>query len=136
MSIKAIVGVVTCTICLVTPTTASAQSEAPSGPTSAGASHISSAPGPLQKAASDARVRVARLNAVAPQQSPRKEKSNAVAWGAAIGAAAGVTGGLVQPTHSNGEYVLGNSRATSAMVLGGVAAGIGALIGFAIDKAH
>jgi hypothetical protein len=136
MAIRAIVGVLACTICLVTATTASAQSKAPSRSPSADVGHLSSVPGPLRKAVSDAGVRLARSNAIAPQQPPRTEKSNAIAWGAAIGAAAGVTGGLVQPTHSNGEYVLGSDRITSAIVLGGVGAGIGALIGWAIDKAR
>ena len=137
MAIKAIVGVLTWTICLVTATTAAAQATPPFQTPSADAADISSGAGPLKKAASETGVRLVRLSAAAlPQQSPQKGKSNAVAWGAAIGAAAGVTGGLVQPTHSNGEYVLGNSRATSAVVLGGVGAAIGALIGFAIDKAR
>ena len=131
MAIRAIVGA--CTICLVAATTASAQSKAPSGSPS---SHITLAPGPLHKAVSEAGVRLARVNAVATQQSPRREKWNAVQWGAATGATAGLIGGLFQPTHSNGEYVLGNSRATSAMVLTGAGAGIGALIGWAIDKAR
>jgi len=136
MAIRAVVGVLACTICLVTATTLSAQSKAPSRSPSADAGHISSTPGPLRKAVSETGVPLARSNAVAPQQPPRREKSNAVAWGAAIGAAAGVTGGLVQPTHSNGEYVLASDRMTSAIVLGGVGVGIGALIGWAIDKAR
>jgi TonB family protein len=61
-----------------------------------------------------------------PQQPPRREKSNTVAWGAAISAAAGVTDGLVQSTHGNGEYVLASARMTSAIVLGGVGGGVGA----------
>ena len=131
MAIRAIVGA--CTICLLAATTASAQAKAPSGSPS---SHIASAPGPLHKAVSEAGVRLARVNAVATQQSPRREKWKAVQWGAATGAAAGLIGGLFQPTHSNGEYVLGNSRATSAMALTGAGAGIGALIGWAVDKAR
>ena len=136
MAIRAIVGVLACTIWLVTATTASAQSKAASRSPSAAVDHISSAPGPLRKAVSEAGVRLARPNAMAPQQPPRREKSNGVAWGAVIGAAAGVTGGLVQPTHSNGEYVLGSDRMTSAIVLGGVGAGIGAVVGWVIDKAR
>jgi hypothetical protein len=136
MAIRAVVGVLACTICLVTATTLSAQSKAPSRSPSADAGHISSMPGLLRKAVSETGVPLARSNAVAPQQPPRREKSNAVAWGPAIGAAAGVTGGLVQPTHSNGEYVLASDRMTSAIVLGGVGVGIGALIGWAIDKAR
>ena len=130
MGIRAIVGVLICTICLMTTTTASAQSKPPlQSSASVDVGHVHSAPGPLQKAASEAGADLARLNPTAPQQSSRREKSNAVALGAAIGAAAGVTAGLFQPTHSNGEYVLGNSRATSALALGGVAAGIGAFLG-------
>jgi hypothetical protein len=129
MKIRAIVGA--CTVCLVAATTASAQSKTPSGSPS---SHITSAPGSLHKAVSEAGVRVAGVNAAALQPSPRREKWNAVQWGAATGAAAGLIGGLFQPTHSNGEYVLGNSRVTSAMALTGTGAGIGALIGWAVDK--
>ena len=135
MAIRAVVGVLACTIGLVTATTLSAQSKDPSRSPSADVGHISSTAGPLRKAVSETRLSFARSNAVAPQQPTRREKSNAVAWGAAIGAAAGVTGGLVQPTHSNGEYVLASDRVTSAIVLGGVGGGIGALIGWAIDKA-
>ena len=136
MGIRAIVGVLTCTICLMATTTASAQSETRLQPALVNVGRINSAPGRLQKAASEAGADLARLNRAVPQQSSRTEKSNALAVGAAIGAAAGVTAGLVQPTHSNGEYVWGNSRATSALVLGGVGAGIGALIGFVIDRAR
>jgi hypothetical protein len=71
-----------------------------------------------------------------PQSTARERKGRAMQWGAAIGVAAGVTGGLLQPTHSNGEYVLGNSRAVSALVLGGIGAGLGAVIGLAIDNAR
>ena len=131
MAIRAIVGA--CTICLVAATIASAQSKGPSGSPS---SHTTSARGPLHNAVSQAGMRLARVNAVAAQQSPRREKRNAVKWGAATGAAAGLIGGLFQPTHSNGEYVLGNSRATSALALTGAGAGIGALIGWAIEKAR
>ena len=131
MAIGVIVGA--CTICLVAATTVSAQSKAPSASPS---SHITSALRPLHKAVSEAGVRLAPVNTVAAQQSPRREKGNAVKWGAATGAAAGLIGGLFQPTHSNGEYVLGNSRATSALALTGAGAGIGALIGWAIEKAR
>jgi hypothetical protein len=57
-----------------------------------------------------------------------------VKWGAIIGVIAGVTGGALQPTHSNGEYVLGNSRLTSTLALGGISGGIGALVGLAIER--
>jgi len=60
----------------------------------------------------------------------------AVKWGALIGAVAGGAGGALQPTHSNGEYVLGNNRFTSALVLGGIGAGVGALLGLAIEKSR
>ena len=63
-------------------------------------------------------------------------KYKAVKWGAFIGAIAGGAGGALQPTHSNGEYVLGNSRFTSALALGGIGAGVGALVGLAIEKSR
>jgi hypothetical protein len=63
---------------------------------------------------------------------PRKR--NAVVWGAAIGGGAGLIGGFVQPTHSNGEYVFGTSRGGSALALGAACAGVGALIGLGIDR--
>jgi len=59
------------------------------------------------------------------QSSSGAPKYRAVKWGALIGAIAGVAGGALQPTHSNGEYVLGNNRFTSTLVLGGISAGLG-----------
>ena len=132
---QVIVAALACTICGVTTTTASAQSKAAVQPASAESGRINSGSAPLQKAASEAGAHLAWVSATAPQPA-RREKSKAVAVGAAIGAAAGVTGGLLQPTHGNGEHVLGSSRETSALALGAVGAGIGALIGFVIDKAR
>jgi hypothetical protein len=59
-----------------------------------------------------------------------------VKWGAFIGAMAGGAGGALQPTHSNGEYVLGNNRFTSTLALGGIGVGVGALVGLAIEKSR
>ena len=58
----------------------------------------------------------------------------ALKWGIGIGAAAGIVGGALQPTHSNGEYVLGGGHLSSTLALGGIGAAVGALIGFAIDR--
>ena len=63
-------------------------------------------------------------------------KHTAVKWGALIGAIGGGVGGALQPTHSNGEYVLGPNRFTSALVLAGIGAGVGALVGLAIEKSR
>lgn len=70
------------------------------------------------------------------QSSSGAAKYKAVKWGALVGAIAGGAGGALQPTHSNGEYVLGNNRFTSALVLGGIGAGVGALVGLAIEKSR
>jgi hypothetical protein len=70
-------------------------------------------------------------------QSPTgAARHRAVKWGALIGAVAGGAGGALQPTHSNGEYVLGHNRLTSALALSGISAGIGALVGVAIEKSR
>lgn len=80
-------------------------------------------------------MRLAASPAASRAQSPTgASEYRTVKWGILIGAIAGVTGGALQPTHSNGEYVLGNSRFTSALALGGIGAGAGALVGLAIDK--
>jgi hypothetical protein len=128
METRAIVGVLTCSVCLMTTPTASAQSKT-ALPADMGSVH--SVPGPLQKAASEA---LARLSQTAPQQASRRDKATVVGWGAVIGGAAGLTAGFAQPTHSNGELVGGNDRVTSALVLGSVGAGLGALIGWVIAR--
>ena len=135
------VGIVTAaviayTMCAAPATTAHVQVPAPLQTCTADRGKMAPAPGPLALAASKPEVPFTATASAAPPQSAPQRKSNAVAWGMVIGAAAGVTGGLVQPTHSNGEYVLGNSRAASAAMLGAVGAGIGALIGLAIEKAR
>jgi hypothetical protein len=80
-------------------------------------------------------MRLAASPAVPHAQSPSGAPHyRAVKWGALIGAIAGVAGGALQPTHSNGEYVLGNNRFTSTLVLGGIGASVGALVGLAIEK--
>ena len=71
-----------------------------------------------------------------PQSAGGAPKTRAVKRGALIGASVGLAGGALQPTHSNGEYVLGSNRATSALVLGGIGAGVGALVGLAIEKSR
>jgi hypothetical protein len=68
------------------------------------------------------------------QAAPQAPEHRLVKWGTIIGVIAGVTGGALQPTHSNGEYVLGNSRLTSTLALGGISGGIGALVGLAIER--
>ena len=70
------------------------------------------------------------------QPASGDSKHRAVKWGALIGAIAGGVGGALQPTHSNGEYVLGPNRFTSALVLSGIGAGVGALVGLAIEKSR
>jgi hypothetical protein len=78
---------------------------------------------------------LAAAPAVFRRQSPTDAaRHSAIKWGALIGAVAGGTGGALQPTHSNGEYVLGHNRVTSALALSGIGAGIGALLGAAIEK--
>ena len=79
-------------------------------------------------------MRLAASRAVSQTQSSGGANYRAVKWGAIIGAIAGGAGGALQPTHSNGEYVLGPNRFTSALVLGGIGAGIGALAGLAIGS--
>ena len=80
-------------------------------------------------------MRLAASPAVSQTQPANgASKHKAVKWGAVIGAIAGGAGGALQPTHSNGEYVLGPNRFTSALVLGGIGAGVGALVGLAIEK--
>lgn len=69
-------------------------------------------------------------------QQPNSPRRNGWKWGLGIGAAAGFAGGLAQPTHSNGEFVLGSSRGASAAALAGISAGIGGAIGWAIDRAR
>jgi hypothetical protein len=89
----------------------------------------------LGEAARLERMRFAASRAVSQTQSSSGAgKYRAVKWGALIGAIAGGAGGALQPTHSNGEYVLGNNRFTSALVIGGIGAGVGALVGLAIEK--
>jgi hypothetical protein len=66
------------------------------------------------------------------QAAPPRSRAPAILG--TIGGAAGFTGGLLQPTHSNGEYVLGSSRVGSALALGAIGAGIGAVIGIAVAK--
>lgn len=82
-------------------------------------------------------MRLAAFPAVSRAQSASGgPQYGAVKWGAFIGAIAGGAGGALQPTHSNGEYVLGNNRFTSTLVLGGIGAGVGALVGLAIEKSR
>ena len=86
----------------------------------------------------ETRAEVHRRSAAAtlyqPPATRRASTHRALKWGAGIGAVAGIVGGALQPTHSNGEYVLGGSRFSSTLALGGIGAGVGALIGFAIDR--
>jgi hypothetical protein len=82
-------------------------------------------------------IRLAASRAVSQTQSASGAANyRAVKWGALIGAIAGGAGGALQPTHSNGEYVLGHNRFTSALALGGIGAGVGALAGLAIEKSR
>jgi hypothetical protein len=82
-------------------------------------------------------MRLAASPAVSQTQpASGASKHRAVKWGVIIGAIAGGAGGALQPTHSNGEYVLGPNRFTSALVLGGIGAGVGALVGLAIEKSR
>ena len=80
-------------------------------------------------------VRLGHAQQSQPQQ-PNSPRRNGWKWGLGIGAAAGFAGGLAQPTHSNGEFVLGSSRGASAAALAGISAGIGGAIGWAIDRAR
>ena len=85
------------------------------------------------------RAEVRRRSATVNLYQPPATRSapgghRALKWGVGIGAVAGIVGGALQPTHSNGEYVLGGDRLSSTLALGGIGAGIGALIGLAIDR--
>lgn len=125
-------------LCLTTGTNAYAQA---TGPMSSMYRAVSVAHAPeaivlrLGDAARLEGMRLAASPAVPQAQSSSgARKYRAVKWGALIGAIAGVAGGALQPTHSNGEYVLGKNRFTSTLVVGGIGAGVAALVGLAIDK--
>ncbi|HYN07793.1 MAG TPA: hypothetical protein VES67_10415 [Vicinamibacterales bacterium] len=79
-------------------------------------------------------TRLVVSRAVLRPPSNAAPKHSALKWGVSIGAIVGFAGGALQPTHSNGDYVLGSNRFTSSLVLGGIGAGVGALIGLAIEK--
>ena len=81
-------------------------------------------------------MHLAASRAVSQVQRSSGANYRAVKWGAVIGAIAGGAGGALQPTHSNGEYVLGPNRVTSTLVLCGIGAGVGALVGLAIEKSR
>lgn len=69
------------------------------------------------------------------QPSPSAAKSKAVGWWAAIGGLAGAAGGALAPTHGNGKYLLPGGHAGTAVLLGGIGAGLGALVGYAVQAA-
>lgn len=128
-----IAAVLLMTLCLAVPVTAQEQSPRVEQPV-AGPRHNPLRP-TLHEAASREGMRLATAGADRVRQTPAaRRKSSAVAVGALIGGLAGGAGGLLQPTHSNGEYVLGNSRAVSALSLGAIGAGVGALTALAVDK--
>jgi hypothetical protein len=82
----------------------------------------------------EVRRRAAAANLYQPPATGSAPTRRALKWGIGIGAVAGIVGGALQPTHSNGEYVLGGGHLSSTLALGGIGAGIGALIGLAIDR--
>jgi hypothetical protein len=120
------------TLSLAVPTSLLAQSTDSEPSRRALSAHV---PTVLRDAANRAGSPLATATPVRRVQAPRQQrKSNAIAWGAGVGLAAGVGAGLAQPTHSNGEYVLGSSRAMSALALGAAGLGVGAVVGLLVDK--
>ena len=67
-------------------------------------------------------------NAGAIQTTVPSKKRHPVIWGTVIGVV-GIVGGALSPTHSNGEYLVGGGRGQSALAVGAVGAGLGALVG-------
>ena len=125
-------------LCLMTGSKAYAQATGPISPVHPAVS-VAHAPETIVLRLGDA-ARLGGMRLAVSQAVPQAQSSSgapkyrAVKWGALIGAIVGVAGGALQPTHSNGEYVLGNNRFTSTLVVGGIGAGVGALVGLAVEK--
>ena len=90
---------------------------------------VSRRDGPIRLAIQKSRI----LGAVTAPSRPIQttvpsKKRHPVIWGTVIGVV-GIVGGALSPTHSNGEYLVGGGRGQSALAVGAVGAGLGALVG-------
>jgi len=91
---------------------------------------VSRRDGPIRLAIQKSRILGAVTAPSGPiQTTAPSKKGHPVIWGTVIGGVVGIVGGALSPTHSNGEYLVGGGRGQSALAVGAVGAGLGALVG-------